>query len=264
MNTDSPLPLRAAATLAREADRLLTVLVGLVLALVLFYAGFALWDSWRIYDAAGVDASLLRYKPTAEGDQEAGFAELRGLNPDVCAWLTVTDTHIDYPVVQGADNVRYVNTDVYGNFSLSGSLFLDCRNAPDFSDRYSLIYGHHMDASVMFGELANFTADDYFARHTGGTLYLPDGSYAVRFFACLYTDAYDTQVFAPGNLSEQEQQAFLDRIRQEALQYRELDLTGQDRILALSTCSDASTNGRVVVLGRLEPVSAGEGGAAPP
>lgn len=262
MNTDSPLPLRAAATLARGADRLLTVLVGLVLALVLLYAGFSLWDTWRIYDAAGVDASLLRYKPAAAGDEGAGFAELRALNSDVCAWLTVTDTHIDYPVVQGADNVRYVNTDVYGNFSLSGSIFLDCRNAPDFSDSYSLIYGHHMDASVMFGELANFTADDYFAQHTDGLLYLPDQTLAVQFFACLYTDAYDTQVFSPGMLSEQEQQAFVDRIRQDALQYREIGVTGQDRILALSTCSDASTNGRVVVLGRLEPATSDEGGLA--
>lgn len=260
----SPPPLRAAAAVARAGDRLLTLVLGLVLAAIFLYASFALWDTWRIYNDAGVDRDLLRYKPTAQQDPAVGFAELRAINPDVCAWLTVADTNIDYPVVQGEDNVRYLNTDVYGAFSLSGSIFLDCRNAPDFSDGYSLIYGHHMDASVMFGELAGFTQAEYFEQHPTATLALPGQTCTVQFFACLYTDAYNARVFAPGDLSVEERQAFLEEIRQSALQYREIGVTGQDRLLALSTCSDASTNGRVVVLGRLVPPASGEGHLAQP
>ena len=50
--------------------------------------------------------------------------ELALINPDTRGWLTIPDTHIDYPVLQGNDDMEYINKDVFGEFSLSGSLFL--------------------------------------------------------------------------------------------------------------------------------------------
>lgn len=251
--------LRAAGTLARGADRVLTAVIGVILILILFYACFALWDTWRIYDRAGIDDSLLQYKPQLIDNSE-GFAELMAINPDVCAWLTVDDTHIDYPVVQGSDNVHYVNTDVYGDFSLSGSIFLDFRNERDFSDSYSLIYGHHMDADAMFGELDEFVQRDYFEEHTTGTLYLPENSCDIEWFACLKVDAYDAQIFSPGDFTESEQDALLTYLLEHAVQYREIGVTNENRILALSTCSDTSTNARIILAGRLSEATSDKGG----
>ncbi len=34
------------------------------------------------------------------------------MNPDVCGWLTLDHTKIDYPVVQGTDNFEYLEKDV--------------------------------------------------------------------------------------------------------------------------------------------------------
>ena len=218
----------------------------------LAYAGYSLWDNWHVLSAAdSIRDDLVAYRPTNEENLSYSFQELMALNPDVCAWLTVDHTDIDYPVVQGKDNVRYVNTDVYVNFSLSGSIFLDFRNARDFSDTYSLIYGHHMDGQVMFGELDAFIQQDYFAEHTGGILYLPANTCQIEWFACLKTDAYDPQIFSPGNLSGPEQNALLTHIRETALQYRDIGVTSEDRILSLSTCSDTSTNARIILVGRL-------------
>lgn len=259
---DSPefSPLQIAAGAARWADRLLTALMAVVLILIFLYACFALWDTWRIYDGAGVEESLLKYKPELMKETE-GLEELMKINPDVCAWLTVEDTKIDYPVVRGKDNVTYINTDVYGEFSLSGSIFLDYRNARDFTDAYSLVYGHHMEGKVMFGELASFLEQTYFAEHETGILYLPETTFRIEIFACLQTDAYDDQMFGPGDLPEGEMDGFLQRIRESSVQYREIGVTSQDRILGLSTCSDTSTNARTIVFGRLKEISAGEGGA---
>lgn len=246
-----PSLLHAAAAAARALDRVLTAVTALVLVLALLYSGYALWDTWRIYEGASVDESLLKYKPSPDALGGNNFAELLAINPDVCAWLTVDGTHIDYPVVQGDDNTTYVNTDVYGEFSLSGSIFLDARNERDFSDAYSLIYGHHMEGNVMFGELARFAEAEYFEEHPLGELVLPDKTYRIEFFACMQADAYDEQVFGPGELTEGEVTALLERARSESLQYRDLGVTGKDRVLALSTCSDAATNARTIVLGRL-------------
>lgn len=250
-------PLQTAARVARGADRALTTLGAMCLLVLFLYACFALWDTWRIYDAAGVDADLLRYKPTVNCEDENGFAELMELNSDVCAWLTVEDTHIDYPIVRGTDNVRYVNTNVYGDFSLSGSIFLDWRNSRDFSDSYSLLYGHHMDGDVMFGELDYFLEEEYFDSHLEGILYLPEQDCHIEFFACLQTDAYDSYIFNPGNLSSQQTAELLRHIQENAEQYRESKTDAQGTIIALSTCSDTSTNARTILFGWLSGLSEG-------
>lgn len=254
-------PLQIAAGAARAADRILTALLAIILALVFLFACYALWDTWRIYDDAGIDQRLLQYKPELNSvDNSASFSELMAINPDVCAWLTIENTNIDYPVVQGIDNIKYVNTDVYGKFSLSGSIFLDYRNAGDFSDSYSLLYGHHMEGGVMFGELANFTEEDYFREHTTGILYLADRTYEIELFACLQTSAYDAMMFGPGDFQENEMNELLSTIKTDSLQYRDIGVTSQDKIIALSTCSDASTNARTLVFGRLKEISVSEGG----
>ena len=90
----------------------------------------------------------------------------------MCAWLTVDGTKIDYPVVQGETNLEYINQDIYGEFALSGSIFLDSRNDRKFIDSYSLLYGHHMDNGAMFGDVMNYKEKEYFESHKTGTLYL--------------------------------------------------------------------------------------------
>lgn len=241
-----------AAKMARIADRILRATVGLVLILFFLYGCYALWDTWQIYENAAADEALLRYKPVdPDSNSNPSLSELAAVNPDVRGWLTLDDTHIDYPLLQAQDNMKYINTDIYGEFSLSGSLFLDYRNAPDFSDFYSLVYGHHMDAEVMFGELAYFLEEDYFERHRTGTLLLPDGGYSIELFACMTADAYDGAIFFPAAETEEEKRELLDHIETEAVHYRDVGVTSGDRIIGFSTCSEAATNARTVVFGRL-------------
>ena len=51
-------------------------------------------------------------------------------------------------------------------------------------------------------------------------------------------------------------------IEEQAAQYRDIGMTEDDRIIGLSTCAEAETNGRVIVFGRLDPMNEiQEGGA---
>ncbi len=249
--TNTPA-LALAAKAARGADRILTLITYAVLSLVIVYASYAMWDNYQILNSAKADSSLLKYKPQlTAGGGSMGFAEILGVNRDVRAWLTVEDAGIDYPVVQGVDNAEYLNKDVFGKFSLSGSLFLDSRNSGDFSDTYSLIYGHHMDANAMFGGLDHFLQETFFRSHRTGTLILENETYSVDLFAAVSADAYDSIVFDPTGTTG-ETGPLMDFIRKQAVQYREPDLPADARILGLSTCSDASTNARVIVFGVLK------------
>jgi sortase B len=243
-----------AASLARGGDWILNKVIALLLIVAVLYGGFGLWDTWQIYQDAGVDSDLLQYKPTAtDGDTpNPSLSELQKINEDVCAWLTVDGTNIDYPVVQGQSNLTYLNQAVDKTFSLSGSIFLDTRNDRNFTDFYSLIYGHHMAGNVMFGEIPNFLEADYFESHATGTLFTPEHTYAITWFACVETTAYDSKLFVPDGYTDQEsKEGLLEYIQETAKQYRDIGVTASDRIVALSTCQDATTNGRVLLVGRI-------------
>jgi sortase B len=243
-----------AAKVAGIGDRILNVLIGLSLVIALLYGGFGLWDTWNIYRKAGVGEAILQYKPTSLSPDEPNpsLEELQKINTDICGWLTVDNTKIDYPVVQGETNRDYLNLSVDGSFSLSGSIFLDSRSARDFSDFYSVIYGHHMEGGKMFGDLPEFKNADYFEAHTTGTLALPDGTLFIEWFACVETDAYDTYLFRPNEYPDTaSQEALLEYIRQKATLYRDIDVSTSDRLIALSTCATATTDGRVLLIGRV-------------
>ena len=244
--------LERAAKAARIGDRILSFLALVLILLLLLYGGYSLWDTAMTYKGAFASSDLLQYKPTGEAD-DLSLAELKELNPDVCAWLTVDDTHIDYPVVRGEDNMEYVNKDVFGEFALSGAIFLDSRNQTDFSDSYSLLYGNHMDNGAMFGDIVEFADQDYFNGHKTGTLYLTDNqTYQITLFACVKVDASDSVVYTPEAQKQGDVSSLLSHVREKAVQYRDIGVGSDDHIIGLSTCSDAETNGRVVVFGRLD------------
>ena len=240
--------------IGRRAVRITNGIVNLfvlsAILLLLALGGYAMWDSNQVHAAAS-SRQYERYKPTIESES-ASFADLQAINPDVFAWLTVYGTNIDYPVVQGENNMRYVNTDARGRHSLSGAIFLDSRSGPNFSDFSSIVYGHHMENQVMFGEIALFNDRSYFEARRYGMLYFEGREQGLEFFAFVYADAYDTTVFRNQITEPEEQQAYLDMLLQRAIHTRsDVPVTINDRIVLLSTCTPNSTNGRDILIGKI-------------
>ena len=152
MNTTyrEPLPARLARGLIRIISELVTLSVITFFLLMFLYASWSIYDAQRIF--SGADTTVYEtYKPESDVDDSPTFQELVAINPDVLGWITVYGTGIDYPLVQGETNDSYINTSVEKKFSLSGSIFLDSANEPDFSDFNTIIHGHHMEKHEMFG-----------------------------------------------------------------------------------------------------------------
>ena len=165
----------------------------IVCFILLLLSVYCLYDMWYIFDNA-TDKNMLKYKPTAE----EGVPSNAPITEDMVAWLTIDDTKIDYPVMQADDNVKYLNLNPYGEYSLSGSLFLDSRNASDFTDDYSIIYGHHMEYGKMFGALDEFLDEDYLCDHKSGTLIVgrnSDKVYKLEIFAAIHVNAKVSEIF---------------------------------------------------------------------
>ena len=217
-------------------------MVGLLVCLVLFLIGlYATVDSWLVYHHAN-DDSLLRFKPGYE--REAADQPIQG---NMVAWLTVDDTMIDYPVMQGETNEEYLNKDPYGNYSMSGSIFLDSRNTADFTDAYSLIYGHHMEGDYMFGPLHHFLEQDYLDTHPSGELIVGDVTYEIMFFAALEAPATQELIFNP---TEYLVEDILKYVKEHAQSYENDPKEGT--VVALSTCNYPDSANRVLLFGYMK------------
>ena len=227
--------MKKAAMAARVGNRILSIMAGILILLMLSYGMYSLWDTYKIYANSFADEELLKFRPTDDGEDNPTLKDLKKLNPDVKAWIQVPKTNIDYPVVQGQDDMEYINKNVYGEFELSGAIFLSCLNKDDFSDPYNLVYGHNMKNGGMFADVADFTNKEYFETHQKGKLYLTDA-----------------KIYHPDGYRKENLKDLLDYIQANAVQYRDVNVADENSLIALSTCSEAETNGRVVLIGKLE------------
>lgn len=242
----------------RAADFLVSVVVVLCLITAGAYSAYALWDNAQIYAAVDdVQSELLPFKPAADADNGASFEELMAINPDVRGWLTLDGTAIDYPVLQGETNFSYINTDVYGEFALAGSIFLDSDCDGGFHDPYSLLYGHHMENSRMFGDLDRYKDETFFGENTTGTLILPDRTYQLETIACLLVPASEEAIFETQQWN-QNLNGLLDFAQSNALNWseetaRKFREDGGTQLLAMSTCSAEFTDARTILLAWMKP-----------
>ena len=253
-----------ARKLIRCANSLLTLLEVLLIFAAVVYSVYSLWDNRQIYDQVeNVTKDLREIKSLAGDDALSMFDQLRFINPDVHAWITMDGTAIDYPVLQGSSNFSYINTDVYGDFAMLGSIFLDFRNYPGFTDRYTLLMGHDMSGHRMFSDVNLYKDKDFFTQNTTGTLTLPDGEHTLLSLSCIVTSAGNSQIFNPQNWNHLTAKQILQYVQQDALHVNRDTLRllsqmlamGPDaRIVALSTCSSEYSDARTILLTLMDPV----------
>ena len=243
-NTNQPTIQKIFKFLCKFFDDILLIFC---LFLILI-GGYTSYDNFQLFYHAQ-DKSLLKYKPRILEDGTIETNNGSFVTDDFIGWITIDDTPIDYPIMQGKSNTDYLNTDPYGKYSLSGSIFLDSRNASDFSDYFSLIYGHHMENNFMFGALDNYWDNNYFMNHRKASLIIvKDGKTGklcdLNIFAVLDTDA-NTEFFSPG-----ESEITLNDIQKDALYYIPPE-NSLNNVIALSTCQSSETIGRLIVVGEL-------------
>lgn len=113
--------MKIAVRIAQAGNQILNIIVMGIILFLFLYGGYSLWDTYMSAKSAFLSDDLLSYKPQPGEGANPSLEDLMAINKDVAGWITIDDTHIDYPVVQGKDDMEYINKDVYGEFSLSGS-----------------------------------------------------------------------------------------------------------------------------------------------
>ena len=138
------------SSLIKAGNTLIRYISGLMAAVLLVYGLFSIAGSFRQEARAGYSEDLIRFETGEEEHSVPDMDELISVNPDITGWLRIYGTKIDYPVLQGRTDMEYINKDVYGDYSVSGSIFLSSLNNRDSSGTYQLIYGHHMENGTIY------------------------------------------------------------------------------------------------------------------
>lgn len=101
-------------------------------------------------------------KPNVERPVQPQFDTLLAQNPDTIGWISIPNPDgtklLDYVVVQGDDNDKYLTTTFNGGYAKSGTLFVDYMDkiTPYEEPDNIVIYGHNMATGEYFAPLINY------------------------------------------------------------------------------------------------------------
>lgn len=246
-----------------------------------FYYGLGFYRQWREYRAGEqVYENLTQYvhpqtppvsavpadqdkevpapeetAPAVETDDTlwpvVDFEALMEINPDVVGWICIEGTNINYPVVQGSDNIYYMNRLFDGSANGAGSIFMDYRNEPDMSCRNTVLYGHHMKNGTMFNQITQYKQQEFYDQHPTALLMTPGGNYKIEFIAGYVTDMNSAAWKMEFATDEEFSRWLADAIAQSTF-ISTIEPEAQDRVLTLSTCSYEYADARYVLVGILK------------
>ena len=204
-------------------------------------------DSEALQEEAGSPASSMA---------SVDFDALWAVNPDIVGWIMCEDSPVNYPIAQSADNSRYLNHLYDGKKGKAGTPFLDFENAPDFSDKNNIVYGHNLLDGSMFSSLTKYQEQSYFDAHPTMLLLTPGGGYRMEIFSVFVAkpgeSGADTSPWRQRWATDGDYAAWLEQTASRSVVQTGVTPSQNDRVLTLSTCIHSGKD-RILVMGRLVP-----------
>ena len=217
------------------------------------FAGYALYDVYQVYEDTELSGEVLKYKPKVDeyGELKEKFSikDLQKINKDIVGWIKIDNTNIDYPILAGIDNTDYLKRNYKGEYSPSGSIFLDYRNSRDLTDDFSIIYGHNMAKGLMFSDIKKFKEPTFFVLNKTGKLYTKDKVYNLEIYSFNIIKSNKDITYKLNKNSDSKE--IVNNLLNEAINKRELVIGDNDKYLLLSTCYGVNTYDRSVILTKM-------------
>lgn len=165
------------------------------------------------------------------------FNELKKKNSDTIAFLNVSGTKVNYPVVQTSNNSYYLNHAFDKSKNSAGWVFLDYRNdIKNFQDN-TIIYAHGRVDKTMFGSLKNALKNEWYSNKDNHIIYLSTISEGTiwQVFS-VYVVPTETYYLTSSFGSNDSKNKFIEKIVSRSVYSFNTDVDINDKFLTLSTC----------------------------
>lgn len=239
-------------------DKLLNFILIMFFITIILFSGYALYDVNEVYNEAELSEDILKYKPESYKEEAVEKFDLTDLqnnvNEDICGWIRIDGTNIDYPVLSSKNMTYYLDKDYNKKYSAGGSIFLHGDNDRYFTDDFQIIYGHNMVKNLMFSDINKYEDKKYFEKNSTGILYTQNEIYAIKVYTYNVLNssldmAYDLEANRKGKNEE-----VLKDLEATAIYKNDIEVTPEDKFVLLSTCYGVGTPQRSVLFCKLENI----------
>lgn len=189
--------------------------------------------------------------PVVDDPLNINWDDLYAINSDIKAWVSISGTMLNNPVVQTDNNDYYLGHDIYGNESISGTVFSTYLNDwNDPNDKNKILFGHNMQNGDFFAYVMHYVPDDdysdplsFYKTHPTVQMATPNGGNAVyKIFAGIiantesrYGEVFD-YITKTRFDSVDDFNNYIIEIMDRSWFFTDVDLTYGDELLTLSTC----------------------------
>lgn len=242
----------------RRKTRLVLIdVIFVLLALIIVFLTYKAYSVFsEYYESAKEYEEIQKIAITENNTEEdkemasirVDFEKLSKVNPDIVAWIRFEEPAvINYPIVQGEDNEKYLTTTFEGTENGAGCLYVDVDNAGDFSDKNTFIYGHYKKNGHMFGALGKYKDEEYYKKHSFFEIYTPDGKMErYQIFVVTVVNA-SSDSYKKVYVNDEEYENYIHMVRQLALYDTGVEVTKDSQIVSLSTCTNVRVEERLMI-----------------
>lgn len=187
---------------------------------------------------------------------EVDFDTLWETNIDICAWIYVPGTQVNYPVLRNTQTADlydsyYLQHTVDKSEGLPGAIYMEPCNMPDFTDKNTVLYGHHMKNGSMFTSLDAYLDALFMEENPYVYIVTPQKNVVYQVFGAVIYD--DTHIMRNYDFTDDESyQTYLDSLvsngNEKDVLPEGMKATTQDRVITLSTCVKNHDDKRLLVV----------------
>lgn len=249
--------------LIKEKKRIIIIAVCIAVFLVC-----AIWlASFFIPKDEGLDAyrtfenySVIEEDGIKISGNPINFKELQAVNPEVCGWINIEGTNIDYPILRSSDETEedfYLDHNYIKQESNGGAIYMQKNNSELFTDVNTILYGHDLFNGTMFSQLRKFENRDFFKKNSIISIFTPKHIYSYKIFAVVRYD--DRHIPSSYHFYDEESYNLFVKHCTEDASVRNVrkDFIPKfgDKLITLSTCTSNDKERLIVVGIRIEDVA---------
>lgn len=209
----------------------------------------------EIYENANVSSDNISIDNNLKIEVEnIDFNKLINKNPDTIGWIKVLGTDINYPVVQTNNNDFYLTHSFDKSYNKAGWIFADYINKNlknNELDKNTVIYGHNRQNNSMFGTLSNVFKEEWLSNKENHYINFSTLNNNMIWEVFSTYNIEKEEYYIQSNFSSDEEYiSFLNTIKNRSTYKYDVNISKEDKILTLSTCTNVG-EGRTVLHAKL-------------
>ena len=237
------------------------IIAFIITAVYLLFYFYNSYKNKKLYDdlnkTPATENTSVNTVPPADSELANKVKELQQGNIDVKGWISIDNTNINYPLLQGTDNDYYLTHNYKKETSRYGSIFINYQS--DIKDVNSnvIIYGHNMGDSQMFGDLLKYENKDFYEQHPVIKIATDENEADYQIMYVFKSRVFyknETNVFKYYQYynfdNESAYDEYLNNCKKIELYDTGITAKYGDQLITLTTCEYSQDNGRWVVVAK--------------